>query len=76
MRRIQKVSGMVIVLGGCLTLAIIGTIQVSSGDHGEAAYSFLTFFKSPEGGFWTVVATCTLAIIGGFLLTIFAGRKE
>ena len=76
MRRIQKVTGMVIVLGGCLTLAIIGTIQVSSGARGETDYSFLTFFKSPEGGFWTIVATCSLAIIGGFLLTVFAGRKE
>jgi len=75
-RRIQKATGMVIILGGCLTLAIIGTIQVSPGNHSDQDYSFFSSVMSPEGVFWTIVATCTLAIIGGFVLTIFAGRRE
>ncbi|OWY72791.1 hypothetical protein B7486_00145 [cyanobacterium TDX16] len=75
-RRIQKATGMVIILGGCLTLAIIGTIQVIHGNGGEQDYSPYTFINSIEGGFWSIVATCTLAIVGGFVLTIFAGRKR
>lgn len=75
-RRIQKATGMVIILGGCLTLAIIGTIQVIHGNGGEQDYSPYTLITSIEGGFWSIVATCTLAIVGGFMLTIFAGRRE
>lgn len=75
MRRIQKATGMVIILGGCLTLAIIGTIQVIQGNGGEQNHSSSTSIIFLDGGFWFIVATCTLAIVGGFMLTIFAGRK-
>lgn len=72
MLNVLRIVGIIIAIAACLALALVGTAQdfpaSTPANSGAASSGVMSF--------WGRFVVFSLAIIGGLLLAVFAGKKR